>query len=92
MNPVLRRLLVDAARDIQTCEVLTFLYRDHPQGASFAGLKEMLFLHEAFDEARLQPLVTERMLACDGGRYTIAADARHILDRDPTILMEEFLR
>ena len=73
-------------------EILTFLYRDHPQGVSFEGLKEMLFLHEAFEEARLQRLVGEKLLAFDGKRYTIAADARQVLDRDPVILMDEFLR
>lgn len=92
MNTQVRRRLIDAAKDIQTREVMTFLYRDHPQGASFEGLKEMLFLHEAFEEARLQALVSDKMFAFDGKRYKIAADARQVLDRDPTILMEEFLR
>jgi len=92
MNPVLRQRLVDAAKDVQMREILTFLYRDHPQGASFEGLKEMLFLHDAFEESRLQVLVTDRLLAFDGTRYKISADARQILDRDPIILMDEFLR
>ena len=92
MNGAIRQRLVEAANDIQTREILTFLYRDHPQGASFEGLKEMLFLHEAFEEARLQRLVEERVLAFDGKRYKIAADARQVLDRDPVILMDEFLR
>ena len=92
MNPLIRQRLVDAAQDVQTREILTFLYRDHPQGASFEGLKEMLFLHENFEEARLQQLVTDKILAFDGTRYKIAADARQVLDRDPVILMDEFLR
>ena len=92
MNPVIRQQLVTAASHIQTREVLTFLYRDHPQGASFEGLKEMLFLHEDFEESRLQRLVYEKVLMFDGTRYQISADARQVLDRDPTILMEEFLR
>ena len=92
MNNHVRQRLVDAAKDIQIREVITFLYRDHPQGASFEGLKEMLFLHEAFEESHLQQLVQDKMFAFDGKRYKIAADARQVLDRDPTILMEEFLR
>ena len=92
MNAALRQRLADAAKDVQMREILTFLYRDHPQGASFEGLKEMLFLHEAFEEARLQELVNERLLAFDGTRYKIAANARQLLDRDPVILMDEFLR
>lgn len=92
MNAAIRQRLVEVTKDIQTREIITFLYRDHPQGASFEGLKEMLFIHESFEEARLQQLVAEKMLAFDGKRYTIAADARQVLDRDPTILMDEFLR
>ena len=92
MNGPIRQRLVEAAKDIQTREVLTFLYRDHPQGAAFEGLKEMLFLHDAFEEPRLQQLVADKILAFDGKRYTIAADARQVLDRDPIILMDEFLR
>ena len=92
MNGAMRQRLVEAAQDVQTREILTFLYRDHPQGAAFEGLKEMLFLHEAFEEARLQQLVEEKVLAFDGKRYKIAVDARQVLDRDPTVLMEEFLR
>ena len=92
MNGVVRQQLVEAAGDVQMREVLTFLYRDHPQGASFEGLKEMLFVHDAFEEARLTDLVANRLLAFDGKRYKMAADARQVLDRDPTILMDEFLR
>ena len=92
MNGPIRQRLVDAAKDIQIREVLTFLYRDHPQGAAFEGLKEMLFLHDAFEESRLQQLVADKILAFDGKRYTIAADARQVLDRDPIVLMDEFLR
>ena len=92
MNPAIRQRLADIAKDVQVREVLTCLYRDHPQGVSFEGLKDMLFLHDAFEDARLQELVTERLLAFDGRRYTIAAEARQVLDRDPTILMDEFLR
>ncbi len=91
MNTVVRQQLL-AAADVQAKEVITFLYRDHPQGNSFEGLKEMLWLHDAFEEARLTRLVDEKILAFDGKRYTIAADARQVLDRDPTILMDEFLR
>jgi hypothetical protein len=52
----------------------------------------MLFLHEAFEEARLRRLVEEKVLAFDGRRYKVAADAQQVLDRDPTILMDELLR
>ena len=92
MDLTIRQRLVAAASDVQTREVLTFLYRDHPQGASFEGLKEMLFLHENFEEARLQQLMAEEILVFDGTRYKIAAAARQVLDRDPVILMDEFLR
>ena len=92
MNATIRQRLVEVTKDIQMREIITFLYRDHPQGASFEGLKEMLFIHESFEEARLQQLVTEKILAFDGKRYTIAADARQVLDRDPVVLMDEFLR
>ena len=92
MDLALRQRLVEAARSVQLREVLTFLYRDHPQGASLEGLKEMLFLHEDVTEARLQQLVDEHMLAFDGSRYKITSAARQVLDRDPTVLMDEFLR
>lgn len=92
MNLQIRQRLVEAAQDVQMREILTFLYRDHPQGAAFGGLKEMLFLHENFEEARLQQLVEDNILAFDGTRYKVAADARQVLDRDPVILMDEFLR
>ena len=92
MNPSIRQRLVAAASNVQLREILTFLYRDHPQGASFEGLKEMLFLHEDFQEPPLQQLVQEKTLTFDGTRYQVSADARQVLDRDPTILMDEFLR
>ena len=92
MNPALRQRLVDEVKDVQMREVLTFLYRDQPQGSSFEGLKEMLFLHEAFEEARLQALVEARALSFDGASYKMSGDARQLLDRDPVILMDEFLR
>ena len=92
MNPVMRQRLQASAQDVQTREIITFLYRDHPQGASFEGLKEMLFLHDAFEESQLTRLVEERILIFDGKRYTVSADARQVLDRDATILMDEFLR
>ena len=92
MNAVIRQQLLEATKDVQMKEVLTFLYRDHPQGAAFDGLKEQLFLHDAFEEARLTQLVEDKLLAFDGKRYTLAATARQLLDRDPTILMDEFLR
>ena len=92
MNPETRQRLLEAARDVQMREILTFLYRDHPQGSAFEALKEMLFLHDAFEEVRLQHLVEEKILAFDGSRYKISAEARQVLDRDPTILMDEFLR
>lgn len=92
MDTAIRQRLVGVAQSVQMREILTFLYRDHPQGASFEGLKEMLFLHDAFEEAQLQALVTERILAFDGKRYKVSANTRQVLDRDPTILMDEFLR
>jgi hypothetical protein len=92
MDTIMRQRLQAAAQDIQTREIMTFLYRDHPQGASFEGLKEMLFLHDAFEESRLTRLVEEKILVFDGKRYKVSADARQVLDRDATILMDEFLR
>jgi len=92
MNPALRQRLAAAASDVQMREILTFLYRDHPQGASFEALKEMPFLHEAFEEAGLKRLAEEKILAFDGTRYKVSAQARQVLDRDPTILLDEFLR
>ena len=92
MNPVMRQRLADVAKDVQTREILTLLYRDHPQGASFEGVKEILFLHDAFEESQLETLVSQQMLVFDGERYKLAAEARQVLDRDPTILMDEFLR
>jgi hypothetical protein len=92
MDAALRRQLVDAAQATQVREILTFLYRDHPQGSSFEGLKEMLFLHDAFEEAALQRLADQKVLVFDGARYKLSAPARQVLDRDPTILMDEFLR
>jgi len=92
MNNEMRQQLTAVVRDIQTREVITFLYRDHPQGASFEALKEMLFLHDAFEESHLSGLVDGKILAFDGKRYKVAANARQVLDRDSTILMEEFLR
>ena len=92
MNPALRQRLAAAAQDVQTREILTLLYRDHPQGASFEGVKEMLFLHDAFEETVLTDLVSQQILAFDGKRYTMSADARQVLDRDAVILMDEFLR
>lgn len=92
MDIAMRQRLQAAAQDIQTREILTFLYRDHPQGASFEGLKEMLFLHDAFEESQLTRLVEEKILVFDGKRYKVSADARQVLDRDSTILLDEFLR
>ena len=92
MYAAIRQRLVEVTKDVQMREILTFLYRDHPQGAAFEGLKEMLFLHEHFEESRLAQLAEEKILVFDGKRYKIAADTRQVLDRDPTILMDEFLR
>ncbi len=92
MSPAIRQALVDAAQQAQMREILICLYRDHPQGGSFETLKEMLFLYDDFQEARLQPLVEQKALVFDGTRYKISMDARQVLDRDPTILMDEFLR
>ena len=92
MNAELRTRLAEAASDVQTREVITFFFRDQPSGASFEGLKEMLFLHDAFEESQLTALMEQRILMFDGKRYKLAPDARQILDRDATILMDEFLR
>ncbi|MBI3996625.1 MAG: hypothetical protein HY352_03095 [Candidatus Omnitrophica bacterium] len=92
MNAAIRQTLVEAARDVQIREIMTFLYRDHPQGASFEGVKEMLFLHDVFEESQLTRLVDQKILIFDGKRYKVTADVRQVLDRDPTILMDEFLR
>ena len=92
MNREIRQRLAAAAQDVRTREILTFLYRDHPQGASFEGLKEMLFLHEDFKEDQLQQLTNDTILVVTGGRYKLSPSARQVLDRDPVILMDEFLR
>lgn len=92
MDTMMRQRLLDTANDIQMREIMTCLYRDHPQGLSFDGVKETLFLHDAFEEAQLTRLVEQKILAFDGKRYKVAADARLVLDRDATILMDEFLR
>ena len=76
MNAELRQRLVEVAKAPRTREIITFLYRDHPQGASFEGLKEMLFLHDAFEGSQLTQLVEHDILTFD----------------DATILMDEFLR
>lgn len=89
MNVAMRQRLVEVAKASRTCEVITFLYRDHPQGASFEGLKEMLFLHDAFEESQLTQLVEHDIVTFDGTRYTLSAEARQMLDRDATILMDE---
>ena len=92
MDAVMRQRLLEEAKDVQRREIITFLYRDHPQGASFESLKEMLFLHDAFEESQLTRLVEQKIFAFDGKRYKVSADARQVLDRDATILMDEFLR
>ena len=92
MDVAIRQRLAAAAQDVRLREILTFLYRDHPQGSSFEGLKEMLYLHEDFKEESLQQLVSDTILLVAGDRYKISPGARQILDRDPVILMDEFLR
>ena len=47
-------------------------------------------LVEVTKDIQTREIIT--FLAFDGKRYTIAADARQVLDRDPIILMDEFLR
>ena len=91
-DAALRQRLVIACQSVQIREILTFLYRDQPQGSSFDGLKDMLFLHDDVQEAQLQELVADRALSFDGKRYKISGEARVILDRDPVVLMDEFLR
>ena len=101
-DDAIRHALIDAAKDVQVRELITFLYRDHPQGAAYEALKEMLFLHDDFEDTRLQQLVEQQVLTFDVARYTVSARARQILERTPTILMdpptrqgggmEEFLR
>ena len=92
MNPVMRKRLADAAKDVQTREILTVFYRDQPQGVSFEGVKDTLFLHDAFEESQLQDLMAQQILSFDGKRYKLTAEARQVFDRDPTILLDEFLR
>jgi len=92
LNAPVRQQLAAAAQDVRIREILTFLYRDRPQGASFEALTDTLFLHEDFKEESLRALVDGKALAFDGTRYKITADARQVLDRDPTILLDEFLR
>ena len=92
MNPLIRQKLSQAVQDIQLREILTFIYRDHPQGSSFEVFKETLFIPDRFDEGTLKQLVQDHVLSFDGTRYKIAPEARQVLDRDPTILMDEFMR
>ena len=92
MDQALRQRLAEAAQDVQMRETLTFLYRDQPQGASFESLQETLCLHNGFDESRLQALVEDKVLIFNSVRYQISAEARQILDRDPVILPDDFLR
>ena len=92
MNAAIRQILVEAARDVQMREIMTFLYRDHPQGASFEGVKEMLFLYDVFEESQLTHLVDQNILIFDGKRYKVTADARQILDRYNTIHMDKVPR
>ena len=91
LNAAMRQRLVDETRDVQMREIVTFFYRDHPQGASFEGLKEMLYLHDAFEESQLTRLVEQSIAVFDGKRYKLSAEARQVLDRDATILLDEFL-
>ena len=92
INATIRQRLVEETRDVQTKEIITWLYRDHPQGASSEGIKETLFLHDAFEESSLTRLVEQGVLIFDGKRYQVSPVPRQILDRDPTILLDEFLR
>jgi len=91
MNAAIRQRLSEFSKNAQLKEVITFLYRDHPQGASLENLKEMLYLHDDFNEQKLSPLVETEILLFSGDRYKVSPDARRILDRDPVILMDEFL-
>lgn len=92
MNGEIRQRLVSAAKDVRVREILTCLYRDHPHGVSFEGLKEMLYLHDDFKEDSLKLLADGQVLGVSGGRYKLTSNARQVLDRDPVILMDEFLR
>ena len=92
MKGELRGHLMEVAKDVQMRAVLTFFYRDQLQGAPFAGLKEMLFLHEDVEESRLKELVKDEVLTFDGTRYQLSAAVRAVLERDPTILTGESLR
>ena len=92
MNAELRSRLTAAAEHAQTRELITFFFRDHPQGATFEGTKEMLFLHDAFEESQLTNLVDLGILFFDGKRYKVSPATRLVLERDATILMDEFLR
>ncbi|HEX9779999.1 MAG TPA: hypothetical protein VGB20_02155 [bacterium] len=92
MDTGIRQRLVQEIADIQMREILTFFFRDHPEGAEFEALKEMLFLHESFEESRLSELVGEKVLAFDGRRYKLSTGARQVLERDPTILLDELIQ
>lgn len=92
MDAELRTRLAASAADVQRREIITFFFRDHPEGASFEGLKEHLFLHDAFEESQLTDLVAQGILMFDGKRYKVSSASRQILERDATILMDEFLR
>ena len=52
MNAELRQRLVEVAKAPRTREIITFLYRDHPQGASF-------------EESQLTQLVEHDILTFD---------------------------
>jgi len=67
-------------------DLIVFLYREHEEGASFAGLKEMLFLHQDVEECQLEGLVNQRILEYDGWRYRLTPSARSLLDEMPDLL------
>lgn len=92
MNAEIRQRLASAAKDVRIREILTLLYRGQPQGATFEGLKEMLYLHDDFKEESLKELADGKVLILSGEKYKLTPIARQILDRDPVILMDEFLR
>ena len=52
----------------------------------------MLYLHDDYKEESLQGLADGKVLVLSNGRYKLASHARQVLDRDPVILMDEFLR
>lgn len=89
MDEKLKTQLERALNQKFSRDTILFLYREQEHGASFAGLKEMLFVHEEIEECQLEGLVKEEVLAYDGFRYRLSPSARKLLDQMPELLIKE---